>query len=128
MKQARCNAPLALIKDRFILAISGMTGRLTTTKSCEAYDTLTNYWFPICEAPVPLFNTSAVVMNSRFVYVLPGSNRECKRGSAALLLHTLDTGASRDYSSNVNDRNYGAHIASQRWSQLLVSNPEYVLA
>lgn len=116
MKQARCNAPLALIKDRFILAISGMTGRLTTTKACEAYDTLTNFWFPISEVPVPLFNTSAVVMNSRFIYVLPGANRECKRGQAALLLHTLDTGASTAYKGSVNDRDYGAHIANARWS------------
>ena len=97
MKLARCNAPLALIKDRFILAISGMTGRLTTTKACEAFDTQTNFWFPIQEVPLPLFNTSAVVMNSRFVYVLPGANRDCKRGSAALLLHTLDTGNASAY-------------------------------
>lgn len=39
MKTARYGTPLALVRDRFILAISGMTGRTTMTKSCEAYDT-----------------------------------------------------------------------------------------
>ena len=67
-------------------------------------------------------------MNSLFVYVLPGANKDCKRGSAALLLHTLDTGNASAYKGQSNDRNFGAHIASMKWSQLLVSNPDYVQA
>ena len=32
MKTARYGAPLALIRDRFILALGGLTGKATTTK------------------------------------------------------------------------------------------------
>ena len=65
MKTARYGSPLALIRDRFILAISGCTGRSSSsmTKTCEAYDTQTNHWFPIQDLPVAVSNTSAIVMN-----------------------------------------------------------------
>ena len=44
MKTGRFFAPLALIRDRFILALGGFTGRATSTKTCECYDTWTNFW------------------------------------------------------------------------------------
>ena len=45
MNTPRYGAPLALIRDRFILTLGGMIGKTSMTKLCEAYDTLTNHWF-----------------------------------------------------------------------------------
>jgi len=39
MQTARYGATTALVRDRFVLALSGMTGSKTSTKTCEAYDT-----------------------------------------------------------------------------------------
>ena len=39
MKTARYGAALALIRDRFILALAGMTGKTSKTQLAEAYDT-----------------------------------------------------------------------------------------
>ncbi len=47
MQTARFGAALALVRDRFVLALSGMTGKSQTTCTCEAYDTQTNHWFGI---------------------------------------------------------------------------------
>ena len=38
MKTARFSAVLALIRDRFVLAMGGMTGKTTATHLCEAFD------------------------------------------------------------------------------------------
>lgn len=72
MKSARFCAPVALVRDRFILALGGRTGKNTTTKTCEAYDTYTNIWFNIASMPISIVNASAVVMSERFVYLMPG--------------------------------------------------------
>ena len=51
MKTGRFHAPLALVRDRFILALGGFTGRTTATKTCECYDSTTNVWFNIASLP-----------------------------------------------------------------------------
>lgn len=51
MKTSRFHVPLALIRDRFVLALGGFISRTSVTKACEAYDTHTNTWFSI--APMP---------------------------------------------------------------------------
>ena len=38
MKTARFMTPLALVRDRFVLALGGFTGRSQATKACECYD------------------------------------------------------------------------------------------
>ena len=51
LQMARFEIPLALVHDRFILALGGKKGKgkgqdkTETTKLCEAYDTVTNHWF-----------------------------------------------------------------------------------
>ena len=96
MKTGRFFAPLALIRDRFILALGGFTGRSTATKTCECYDSMTNYWFNITSLPGQSINTNAVVMNERFVYLMPGNNREAQVGQH-LIINLLDTGSSTIY-------------------------------
>ena len=81
METARFAAPLALVRDRFVLAVGGMTSRTAKTNTCECYDSVTNNWFPINELPSPVANTSCAVMNSRFVYVMPAANTS-SNGSA----------------------------------------------
>ena len=126
MKTARFGAPLALVRDRFVLAIGGMVGRNQPTKNCEAYDTATNFWFPINELPVTVQNTNTIVMNNRFVYLMPGSNITCRRGNTAILIHLLDSGGQTAFQGDKNNRAYGRTIANQRWQQLSVENPDFV--
>jgi hypothetical protein len=112
MQTARYGATLALIRDRFVLALSGMTGRSKTTRTCEAYDTQTNHWFSIQDLPVALCNTSATVMNNRFVYVMPAANQEClKQGGSSLTIHMLDSGNSNSLVGDKNSSSYGKPIA-----------------
>ena len=47
MSLGRFNTPLALIRDRFILACGGQIADNLATNLCEAFDTETNTWFPI---------------------------------------------------------------------------------
>ena len=99
MKTGRFLAPLALIRDRFILALGGFTSRTQPTKTCECYDTITNFWFNINSLPSQSVNTTAVVMNERWVYLMPGNNRESQVANH-LLINLLDTGSSQNYDQN----------------------------
>ena len=125
MKTARFLVPLALIRDRFILALGGFTGRTVATKTCECYDTVTNCWFNINPLPSQVVNTTAVVMNERWIYLMPGNNRELQVANH-LLVNLLDTGSSQIYDGNSNSREYGAPMARQKWAQLEVNNVEFV--
>lgn len=40
LKVPRYSVPLALVKDRYILTIGGLTAKNKNTDLCEAYDTL----------------------------------------------------------------------------------------
>ena len=92
MNQARILAPLALVRDRFVLALGGFTSRSTSTKLAECFDTQTNNWFQIASLPATSVNTTAIVMNERWVYLMPGANPECKAGSH-LCIQMLDSGS-----------------------------------
>lgn len=63
MKAPRCSIPLALIRDRWILAIGGLIGRNKPCTMVAAYDTMTNNWFDCQSLTTPRYNCSAVVMN-----------------------------------------------------------------
>ena len=75
MQSPRFEIPLALVHDRFILAIGGKTSHAANgkTRRCEAYDTLTNHWFQIDSLPTLIVETSAIVLNKREVYLMPGT-------------------------------------------------------
>lgn len=45
MQSSRFDIPLALVHDRFILAMGGKTSLMQATSRCEAYDTVTDHWF-----------------------------------------------------------------------------------
>ena len=53
-------------------------------------------------------------MNDRFVYLMPGNNREAQVGNH-LFINQLDTGASTIYEGNKNSPEYGAPMARQKW-------------
>lgn len=125
MKMARFNAPLALVRDRFLLALGGQTSRNALTKACECFDTYLNHWFNIAPLPTQTINVSAVVMNDRFVYLMPGANRENQLGSSSLLINYLDTGATANFAGDKNTREYGLPIARQKWVQIEVANAEF---
>ena len=64
LQSSRFEIPLALVHDRFILAIGGKTNKTMGTRRCEAYDTVTNHWFQIDALPLTYTSgTGAVVMN-----------------------------------------------------------------
>jgi len=125
MKTARFGAVLALIRDRFVLAIGGMTGKAAATNLCEAFDVQTNAWFTTQALPVPVSNTTAVVMQDRVVYLMPGSNSSCRKGET-LIIHVLDTGSQSNFKGSKNSTMYGQPITRQSWAQLLVANQEFV--
>ena len=126
MKTARFMTPLALVRDRFVLALGGFTGRNAATKTCECYDSQTNAWFNIASLPTQSVNTTAVVMNERWVYLMPGTNREAQVGGSHLHINMLDTGSSTNFEGDRNARDYGAPIARQKWTQLEVNNADFV--
>ena len=82
MKTSRYCTPLALIRDRFILALGGYVSKYNITKMAECYDTHLNHWFSIAPLPTQVVNATTVVMNERFVYLMPGSNRESMVGGS----------------------------------------------
>lgn len=65
MKAPRCSIPLALIRDRWIMAIGGLIGRNKPCTLVAAYDTVLNTWFDCNSLTTPRFNCSAIVMNKR---------------------------------------------------------------
>ena len=72
MEVARFGSPLALVHDRFVLAMGGFTINNEPTSQCEAFDTVSNRWFRIAELPFAVANTTAVTMNNQTVYLMPG--------------------------------------------------------
>ena len=129
---ARFEIPLALVHDRFILALGGKKGKgkgaqgqAETTKLCEAYDSVTNHWFQIDSLPFTCSGTSAVVMNDQEVYLMPGNNRETQTNSSLFICH-LDTGPPMQFPRQSNRQNYGYAIGGHRWSKLEVKNVEFV--
>jgi hypothetical protein len=44
MKNPRFSIALALVKDRYILAIGGQTAKSKFTETCDAYDTQLKTW------------------------------------------------------------------------------------
>jgi len=63
LQSGRFEIPLALVHDRFILAMGGKTTKIQGTRRCEALDTVTNHWFQIDSLPITCVSTTAVVMN-----------------------------------------------------------------
>ena len=128
MSAGRFNAPLALVRDRFILACGGQTSENTATTACEAYDIDTNTWFAIAPLKQPISNTSAVVMNNRFVYLMPGSGiagEQLGVKADCCSIDVLDTGSSIQFGSDKQSKHYGLPIASHRWETLVVQNPQF---
>mmetsp|Transcript_42448 Transcript_42448/g.55989 ORF Transcript_42448/g.55989 Transcript_42448/m.55989 type:complete len:118 (+) Transcript_42448:1445-1798(+) len=93
LQSPRFDIPLALVHDRFLLAIGGKTNNSQAgkTRRCEAYDTVANHWFHIDSLPASVVDTNAVVMNGREVYLMPGNCRD-RQQSAGLTICRLDTG------------------------------------
>ena len=62
MKAPRCSIPLALVHDRWILAIGGLIGRAKPCTLVSAFDTIANAWFDCQSITTPRYNTQAIVM------------------------------------------------------------------
>jgi hypothetical protein len=58
---------------------------------CTAFDIETNAWFDINPLSAPRVNCSAVVLNSRYIYLMPGSNPTAVRGNS-IAIEYMDTG------------------------------------
>lgn len=128
MKLARFGVVLALVHERFILAMSGFTGNNNITDQCEAFDTLTNHWFPIKQMPFPSPNTSAVVMNGQHVYVMPGVQGNKRQAPPYLCISTLDCGNPATFRGNPISKEYGYCLSRNAWRYLEVDNPDFVKA
>lgn len=74
MKVARYSITLALVKDRYILSLGGMTAKTKHSEICEIYDTVMQQSYSLPSLEKARSNTSAIVMKDRYVYVFPGIN------------------------------------------------------
>ena len=130
LQSPRFDIPLALVHDRFLLAIGGKTNntQVGRTRRCEAFDTVANHWFHIDSLPAAYVDTSALVMNNREVYMMPGSNRD--RNSNALTICRLDTGPPSQFpkTGDVKAENFGYNLSQHQWSKLEISQRDFCQA
>lgn len=80
LKIARCSAPLAVVNDRWILAMGGLVGKDKPTSNVAAFDTTLNQWFSCQDLNSAVYNTSAIVLGGRHVYLMPGQNPGSQKG------------------------------------------------
>ena len=117
LQSPRFDIPLALVHDRFILAIGGKTNnsQVGRTRRCEAFDTVANHWFHIDSLPATFVDTSAVVLNNREVYLMPGNNKE--RNSNSLTICRLDTGPPTQFpkTGDAKAENFGYNMMQYLW-------------
>ena len=117
MPTARFDTPLALVHDKVVIALGGKTSKYHGTKRCEAFDSVSGQWFNVAALPFFCVNTTAVVMKERYVYLMPGNNRETLV-NGALLIGYLDSG--------VMDKGVEQSLGNSQWAQLVVRNPDFV--
>ena len=68
-------------------------------------------------------NTTAIVMNSKTVYIMPGKQSKSK----SLIISVLDCGNASMFDSNISSREYyGLPIAAQNWNIMEVANQDFV--
>ena len=113
---ARFDTPLALVHDKVIIALGGKTSKYHGTKRCEAYDTITDTWINMNSLPFFCVNSTAVVMKDRYLYLMPGSNREMSANNSLLICY-LDSG--------VQDKCLET-MQTAPWAQLFVKNQEFI--
>ena len=92
MKFGRASASLGLVRDRFIIVMGGIIGKNKTTALCTAFDIDTNAWFDIAQLSSPRVNCSAVVLNQRYIYLMPGANASAMKGGNTITIEYMDTG------------------------------------
>lgn len=109
MKTPRFNIPLVLVKDRYILALGGMTSKSKVVDVCEAYDTVNSTWYPLPHLDRARASTSAQVVNQRYVYIMPAPN-----SISWSTIEFLDLGYPFDIKSVKN-----------KWQILSVASPEF---
>ena len=113
MQTARFGSPLALVHKRFLLALGGFVTPNDQTGQCEAFDTVTNRWFGIGELPFAMQNTTAVVMNDRTVYLMPGKQTKNK-SPPYLMICMLECGQPATLlRGDPKSRDYGLPLALQ---------------
>ena len=127
MQTARYSAPLCLIRGRFILALGGYTALFTVTQLCEVYDTQLDHWFPMADLPLQFINSTAVVMNHRTVYLMPGDNSQgdANIGNSCQLWY-LDTGSRAEFTGEKNSKAYGALIGEKQWKSLTITSADLI--
>lgn len=76
--------------------MGGLIGKNKPTALCFAYDIDTDAWFDVNSLSSPRLNCSAVVLNQRFIYLMPGNNQSALKGTNTITIEYMDTG-------NVND-------------------------
>jgi N-acetylneuraminic acid mutarotase len=75
LKHPRANICLAVIIDKFILALGGNSDKKKSSEICEVYDSQENTWHTMNPLHKARSATTACVVNHRYVYVFPGQNQ-----------------------------------------------------
>lgn len=104
------------------MAIGGLVGRNKPCTLSSAYDTVMNCWFDCQPLQTPRYNCTAIVLNQRFVYMMPGQNAGAQRGQSSIIDY-LDTGSNSEFiEANAKMASYGAPIARKNWESLEVKD------
>ena len=128
MMTPRFGSPLALVHNRFILALGGFSRKNEAIVHCEAYDTVTNYWFGFSDLPFNISNTTPVVMGGRSVYLMPGQQTKKNQVPRCLIICVLDCGDKAEYTNDPKSIEFGMPLALRGWDVLEVTNPEFIKA
>lgn len=92
----------------------------------DAYDTLTNAWFNCNPLPAPRGQCSAIVILQRYIYLLPGSQRDMLNPNN-LTVFLLDAGVIPDLNPNdAESSHYGLPIAKKQWQAIEINDPAFV--
>ena len=76
----------------------------------------------------PRYNCSAIVMQQRFIYLMPGGNLGAVRNTS-LLIEYMNTGNDSEFNPTmVNSISYGACLSRKMWESLEVKDPAFFRA
>ena len=111
MGVGRFNVSLGVVQEKKILAIGGMVSKGKPSEVVELYDPIFDSWYQLANLERPRCGTSCCVINSRFVFVFPGTNTNSWN-----TIEMLDIGTTFDLKI----------LRTLKWSLVTVTNADFM--
>jgi hypothetical protein len=128
MDTPRFNVPLAFVQERFVCVLGGLSQPGIPSLTCEGYDIVKSIWFKMKPIEDPRYSTTAVVMDNKAIYLMPGCASESTEvspsagmGNLKLLVLNLEKANQFDKA----DINYVKNLAIQEWTSLIITEPQF---